>query len=210
MLRAENWSGVQSLERALIRSVTSSGFSDLAPLQIMDAGCGRGGALLRWIMWGADPRKCAGVDLVEEHIADARHRLPAEVDLRVGDGSSMPFGDDAFDITSQFTVLSSILDDGMQRAFAAELLRVTRPAGVILSYDFWLNPVNPSTRGIRLGRLRELFPGCKLLVQRITLAPPLARTLAPYSVVLCRILEALKVLNSHYLVAIRPSSKLEK
>jgi SAM-dependent methyltransferase len=207
ILKPENWIGVQALERALIRCFVKAGIHDLASVRLLDAGCGRGGTLLRWILWGADPRKCAGVDLVVEHITDARRRLPGEVDLRVGDGGALPFESGAFDVTTQFTVLSSILEDGMQLAVAREMLRVTRPGGVILSYDFWLNPTNPATRGVRIARLRELFPDCEVYIQHITLAPPIARRLAPWSPLLCRGLEGLKLFNSHYLVMIKSAHK---
>lgn len=197
ILGPENWVGIQALERSVIRALTKADFRQLDSVRLLDVGCGRGGALLRWILWGADPRHCVGIDLVEEHVSDARRRLPAGVDLHVGDGSTLPFERATFDVTTQFTVLSSILDDEMQRTVAREMLRVTKPDGVIISYDFWLNPTNPATRGVRISRLRELFPGCKLYVQRITLAPPLARRLAPWSSLLCRVLESLRLFNSH-------------
>jgi SAM-dependent methyltransferase len=204
ILRPENWIGIQTLERALLRSLAKAGMNDLSSARFLDAGCGRGGTLLRWILWGADPSKCAGVDLVEDHIIDARRRLPAAVDLRVGDGSVLSFSTGSFTVTSQFTVFSSILDEEMQRNVAREILRVTKSDGIIISYDFWLNPTNRTTRGVGVAKLRELFPGCKLSVKKITLAPPIARRLAPLSPMLCRWLEGIRIFNSHYLVVIRP------
>jgi hypothetical protein len=84
------------------------------------------------------------------------------------------------------------------------MLRVLRPSGLILWYDFWLNPVNPQTRGIRPAEIKRLFPNCRYEFHRITLAPPIARRLVPISWGLCLFLEGLKIFNSHYLVAIRP------
>jgi hypothetical protein len=86
---------------------------------------------------------------------------------------------------------------------AQELLRVTRPGGMILWYDFWLNPSNPQTRGIRPAEIKRLFPGCTFRFERITLAPPLARRLVPLSWGLSLLLEGVKIFNTHYLVAIR-------
>ena len=77
---------------------------------------------------------------------------------------------------------------------------------MILSYDFWLNPTNPQTRGIRPAEIKQLFPNCHYEFHRITLAPPLARRLAPVSWGLCLFLESLKIFNTHYLVAIRPNT----
>ena len=110
------------------------------------------------------------------------------------------------------TAISSILDPLIRRNICAELLRVLRspdpasgkPGGMILWYDFWLNPINPQTRGIRPAEIKRLFPNCLYEFHRITLAPPIARKLAPISWGLCLFLESLKIFNSHYLVAIRP------
>jgi len=93
--------------------------------------------------------------------------------------------------------------------------RVLKPGGMILSYDFRLNPINPQTRGtsyfsIRPAEIKQLFPNCGYEFHRITLAPPIARRLVPISWGLCLFLESLKIFNSvpfgdtHYLVAIRP------
>ena len=70
-------------------------------------------------------------------------------------------------------------------------------------YDFWLNPTNPQTKGIRPAEIRQLFPGCRCSFQRITLAPPLARRIIPLSWGLGLLLEGLKLFNSHYLAAIQ-------
>jgi hypothetical protein len=83
-------------------------------------------------------------------------------------------------------------------------LRVTRPTGLIIWYDFWLNPANPQTRGIRPAEIRRLFPKCLLRFHKITLAPPITRRLAPFAWGLCLFLESLKIFNTHYLVEIKP------
>jgi hypothetical protein len=83
------------------------------------------------------------------------------------------------------------------------MLRVVKPNGLILSYDFWWNPTNRQTRGLRPRELREAFPGCRCTFERITLAPPVARRLAPFAWGLCLLLESLKLFNTHYLAAIR-------
>jgi len=89
------------------------------------------------------------------------------------------------------------------------MLRVLKPNGIILWYDFWLNPTNPQTRGIRPKEIRELFPNCNFEFHKITLAPPIARRIVPLSWGLALFLEGLKIFNSHYLVVIRPLKKTE-
>jgi SAM-dependent methyltransferase len=197
---------MQEQERAVMRLVQRAGLGDLSEMKVLDVGCGGGGQLLRWIGWGVPPAHCAGIDLLADRVESARQRLPAGVEIRQGDATHLPFADGSFDIVTQFTVFSSILDSRMKRAVAAEMLRVLRPAGLIVWYDFWLNPTNPQTRGIRPPEIRALFPGCRFDFQRITLAPPLARRLAPVSWLLCEVLSRLKLFNSHYLVGIRKAS----
>lgn len=207
ILRRSNQLVVHGIERALFNAFRRVGWLDLGSCRFLDVGCGTGGTLLRWIQWGASPENCYGIDLVPHRLEQAKQRLPEAVHLFNGDASGLPFPDHTFDVTSQMVVLSSVLDDGMQEAICREMIRVTRPAGIILSYDFWLNPTNPATRGVRMARLRELFPGCSFYTQRITLAPPIVRRLASFSPLLCRGLEGLKLLNTHYLVLIKPPQK---
>ncbi len=82
------------------------------------------------------------------------------------------------------------------------------PAGKARQYDSWLNPTEPQTRGIRPAEIKQLFPNCRYEFHRITLAPPIARKLVPISWGLCLFLENLKIFNTHYLVAIRPFSRV--
>jgi hypothetical protein len=82
--------------------------------------------------------------------------------------------------------------------------RVVRPGGAILWYDFWLNPVNRQTRGIRPSEIRSHFPRCRFSFERITLAPPLARRLVPLTWTGAQLVEKLRLFNTHYLAIIRP------
>jgi hypothetical protein len=89
---------------------------------------------------------------------------------------------------------------------AEEILRVLQPQGVLLWYDFWLNPTNPQTKGIPPKEIAALFPQCVLEFHKITLAPPLARRVVPFSWPLAMMLESTKFFNSHYLVFIQKES----
>ena len=82
------------------------------------------------------------------------------------------------------------------------MVRVLRkPNGLIVWYDFWVNPRSSETRGIRRAELKRLFPGCTLDIRSLTLAPPIVRRLAPRSRLACDALEGLHFLNTHYLVS---------
>ena len=95
----------------------------------------------------------------------------------------------------------------MKQKIASEMLRVVNDNGMILWYDFWLNPTNPQTRGIRPKEIKQLFPNCSFNFHKITLAPPIARRVVPVSWMLALFLENLKIFNTHYLVAIQPEIK---
>ncbi len=101
-------------------------------------------------------------------------------------------------------MFSSITDEAICYTVAKEMLRVVKPGGMILWYDFWTNPMNKATRGIRAKEIRKYFPNCRFNLERVTLAPPLARGLVPVTWVGAELLEKLRLLNTHYLVAIRP------
>ncbi len=146
------------------------------------------------------------MDLLRWRIEGAKRELPS-VSVVQADGRHLPYREKSFDLVMQFTVFTSILETSMRRAFASEMLRVVQPAGMILWYDYWLNPINHEVRGIRAKEVRSLFPNCKFRFKRITLAPPLTRWLAKYSWIGCHFLESLRILNTHYLVAIRPGVK---
>ena len=84
------------------------------------------------------------------------------------------------------------------------MLRVLKSGGSILWYDFFLsNPRNPDVQGIGRNEIFRLFPGCEVISRRLTLAPPLARFLAPRSWPLCSFLARLRFLDTHYLALIR-------
>jgi SAM-dependent methyltransferase len=136
-------------------------------------------------------------------IGRARERLP-DADIRQGNGESLPWADGSFDLVLQSTVFTSILDGAMRATVAGEMARVLSPSGAILWYDFFRdNPRNPDVRGVGSDEIRRLFPGLDVSLRRITLAPPIARRVAPRSWVGAATLEAMRALNTHYLGMLR-------
>ena len=110
------------------------------------------------------------------------------------------------------TVFSSILDGRVRSILADEITRVLAPGGAVLFYDFaWNNPRNPNVRKVSQRELPRLFPHLSGFVRRVTLAPPIARTVATRSWLLAQILEAVPLLRTHLLgvlVKARSSSSL--
>ena len=191
---------------ACVRELTRARLFPLTGLRVLDVGCGRGSWLLEFCQWGAFPEDLAGIDLDDNRIAEARRYLPT-ADLRVGDARHLPWPDARFDLVTQFMVFTSILHQGVKRKIASEMRRVLKPGGVILWYDFrYDNPRNPHVRGIGAREIRSLFPGCTVRLRRVTLAPPIARRLVPFSWTVAYLVEKLPLLRTHYLGVIYKSS----
>jgi demethylmenaquinone methyltransferase/2-methoxy-6-polyprenyl-1,4-benzoquinol methylase len=155
-------------------------------------------------------------------VAAARERDP-RLELVAGDASRLPWEDASFDVVTQFTCLSSVLDAGLRQAIAAEMWRVARPGGAIVSYDMSGAPVavrilrgtaalrrrgappaGTPTTPIALAELERLFPGAPLAARRVTLSTDVA-ALAERSRPLSQLLGALPFLRTHLLaIAGRP------
>lgn len=196
---------IQQRQRAVLELLRREKLAPLAGQRILELGCGSGGVLREFLWYGAAPASLHGAELLDWRLAEAKTATP-QLPLVNADGQRLPYRDACFDLVAQYTVFSSILDAQVKRRVAAEMRRVVRPAGLILWYDFWINPLNAQTRGLRKAEIRALFPGCQFAFRRITLAAPLARWCAPYSWLACYLLERLRLFNTHYLVAIRPLS----
>ena len=198
-----NLFAIHQRQRAVLVALKKNGYTDLAGLSVLEMGCGSGGVLAEYLGFGASPEKLHGVDLLLDRLLHAHHLLPGS-GLANADGQSLPFPARSFDLVLQSTAISSILDAELRRKICPEMLRVLKPAGIILWYDFWLNPTNPQTRGIRPAEIRRLFPDCTYEFHKITLAPPIARRVVPFSWGLALFLEGLRIFNSHYLALISP------
>lgn len=193
---------VHERERALRRWLLSADVGHPRDLTVMEFGCGTGGWLESFLRMGFEPEHLHGLDLLADDIARARHRLPSSVRLTVGDAAEISATGEQFDVCTQATALSSILDPVVQRQVADTMWQLTRPGGGVLSFDFaYSNPANPDVVGIPVRRLRELFPHAgKPVVQRLVLAPPIGRRVARFGHLAYDSLNALPVLRTHRLV----------
>lgn len=195
---------MQEVERTLLTLLSKNGIDSLAGKTMLDIGCGTGSWIQEFLKLGATPENLAGIDLLDWRVDAARRICPASVRLECGSAQKLEFSDRSFDMVSQFVMFSSILDPNIRQQVASEMFRVLKDDGCIIWYDFFRNnPRNNDVKGIDEHDIRQLFPGCRIELRRITLAPPLIRLLAPYSWLLCYVLEKLKLFDTHYLGLIR-------
>jgi ubiquinone/menaquinone biosynthesis C-methylase UbiE len=194
-------------ERALVQLLAEAGQTPLAGKRLLDVGSGEGDWLALFEGMGARRADLAGIDLDPARVAAATARLPG-ADVRPGDAGALPWADASFDLVSQFTVFTSILDGALKRRVAAEMTRVLKPGGRIVWYDFsYDNPRNKNVRGVSRRELAALFPGARFMLRRTTLAPPIARRLVPRSWTAAALIESLGVLNTHWLGLIEPRGR---
>ena len=195
---------IQQRSRNVLALLRKSGFEKFSDYKILEVGCGTGGVLLEYLAFGANSCQLHGCDLMPHRLQYAREKLPSELPLVAANGQHLPYRSQAFNLVMQYTVFSSILSAEIKRDLAEEMRRVLKPGGMILWYDFWLNPTNPQTKGIRPLEIRQLFPSCRIELHKITLAPPLTRFLVKVSWMMCLVLEKCLVFNTHYLAMITP------
>ena len=195
---------MQERERRLLTLLRRHGFTLLDRYKILEIGCGTGYWLREFIKWGARPEHIAGVDLLSDRVTEAKKLCPEAVQILCGSAAELAFPSETFDLVLQSTVFTSVLDANMKHQMAAEMLRVVKPDGCILWYDYRVNnPWNADVRGINRREIAQLFPGCPMQLHGITLAPPLVRLLAPYSWLTCYVLGKVSWLCTHYLGVVR-------
>jgi ubiquinone/menaquinone biosynthesis C-methylase UbiE len=195
MVQHREWEIVKMLKRAGIRTLQDK--------KILDVGCGDGRELINLIRYGAKPENLYGIDLIEDRIIEAK-KLHPFINFISGDASTLPYFNEYFDIVMQFTVFTSILDKNMKKKIAEEMIRVLKPDGIILWYDYYVNnPRNPDVKRVSKKDIYDLFPNCEIYLKRIILAPPITRLIARRSQLVCYILEKLKIFNTHYIGIIK-------
>jgi SAM-dependent methyltransferase len=208
---------MQGIEWELLKELTRAGVA-LPGAAVLEVGCGGGYFLGRFVDFGV--ARAAGIDLMEDRIAGARERYPT-LELVAGDAAALPWEDGSFDLVSHFTCLSSVLDPALRRAIAAEMWRVCRPGGVIVSYDMRTTPAviralgrwpvrragadgrpPTATTPIDVGELRALFPDGELQARTVSLNLDLAR-IAGRGRLLAQAAAALPFLRTHLLALVR-------
>lgn len=192
--------------RLVRRLLQSQGWLPLGDRRVLDVGSG-GGTELAWFReLGASESRLVGIDLLPERVEVARRTFP-NLEFHAGNAEHLPFPDGSFDLVVTYTIFSSILDPGMAANVASEIRRVMRPGGGLLWYDFrYDSPSNRNVRRVTAARVRALFPDLKGELIGLTLLPPLARRLGPFTPIAYPALALMPPLRSHLLGLLRKSS----
>jgi len=102
----------------------------------LDVGTGAGALA---ILLASVAREVVAVDLAPELLAEARKRVPANVEVLEADAMRLPFADGAFDLTGTLRTLHHVARPELA---LAELARVTAPGGTLLVVD-QIAPLDP-------------------------------------------------------------------
>jgi ubiquinone/menaquinone biosynthesis methyltransferase len=114
-------------------------------MRALDLACGTGDIAFTLATRGAD---VVGLDITHRMLQLARSKGRA-AQFVTGDMLALPFGDEAFDLVTTGYGLRNVPD--IPRAIA-EMQRVLKPGGTLLSLDF-NRPANPIVRGVYLAYL---------------------------------------------------------
>jgi len=176
---------------------------DLSALRAIDVGCGGGAFLRQLIDWGATPAHLTGTELQQDRLDLAGARTAPGVRWHLGQLDA--FAADSADLVSANTVFSSILDEDLRRALAAEMWRVLRPGGWALIFDFrYNNPRNANVRKVSEVELLRFWPAEKRRYRTLMLVPPLSRVIARLPWLVPELLAALvPPLRSHFIYMAR-------
>src|SRR2546430_7951089 len=121
--REANLFALHERERGLQNLLQEAELLPLTGKRLLEVGCGAGEWFATFHRFGLASSHLSGIDLDPNRLAAARDAAPG-ADLRVGDASSLPWGDECFDLVFQSTVLSSVLDEAMKQRIAGEMMRV--------------------------------------------------------------------------------------
>ena len=188
-----------------IRRILASAYPDgVEKVSLLETGCGNGQWLAEFQTFGFMPENLSGIELDGKRAEFAKRRIQGS-DIRHGNAAELPWQDDSFDIVFQSTVFTSVKDADTRKRIASEMKRVCRKNGFILWYDFiYDSPKNPDVSGVGKQEVAALFSPWTCEFRKITLAPPLARAIAPYSPLAADMVETFfPFLRTHIIAVIR-------
>src|SRR6266513_162870 len=152
--------------------------------RVLDVGCGEGDSLWVLLRLGFEPSNLSGVDIQEDKIIQAKARNPL-VNFECADATSLVFRDETFDMAMESMMFLQLTDDDVARRIASEMIRVTKPGGILLVSDWrYSKPGSKEFKGVSRKRIAELYQvGKQTRVRRTfrgALIPPVGRFLSKH------------------------------
>jgi len=128
--------------------------------------------------------------------------------LICGNAANLQFADESFDLVVLFECLCIMTDNATRMRMASEALRVLKPKGAILFYDFrYRRPeLGDVLRPLGKQEIRRLFPGCYFHLRSIHPFPPLSRKLAAITPAAWHLLNVLPAIRTSYVGTIKKRS----
>ncbi len=175
----------QSLARdaAMVRALGWIG-PDPHSARVLDVGCGDGDSLWILLRLGFEPSNLSGVDIQEDKILQAKAKNPL-MNFECASATSLAFLNDTFDISMESMMFLQLTDDDIARQIASEMIRVTKPGGILLVSDWrYSRPGRGEFKGVSRRRIADLYQVgrhtdvCRTF--RGSLVPPLGRFLSRY------------------------------
>jgi len=189
----------QHIERGL-----KTTYPDLTSITMLDIGSGGLSWTEEFVKLGISREKCIALDLLQWRLEEG-HDAGRDIKAVCASAAELPFSDGVFDLVTQLTLMTSVLEANTREAIVSEMKRVLRPGGYILWYDFrFNNPINRHTRAIGRREIEKSFDGWKIRIEKMTLLPPLARRFNDRWSVLLKFFYAFPILRTHYLAVIGP------
>ncbi|MGL4599579.1 MAG: hypothetical protein ACRCYO_18790, partial [Bacteroidia bacterium] len=185
---------------ALYAQVLKQTFTDLSKIKLLEIGAGGGHNLHFFHQLGIPMENLFANELLEDRQTMIRERFP-QMTLFAGDARDI---DESmqYDVIFQSTVFTSLPTDTLRNEIAVKMIRLVKPNGLILSYDFrYNNPNNKNVRAFTKKQIQETF-GKNAAIQfyPVTLAPPIGRRIGKLYTIVNTLFPFLR---SHLIAAIR-------
>ena len=94
-LRPDQYMTEQEKERIFLSILSRFDWAAIKTMKVLDIGCGGGGNILQFLRWGFLPENIKGSELMPDHCAHARHRLPAAVEIIEGNALDLRLPEDS-------------------------------------------------------------------------------------------------------------------
>lgn len=161
------------LNKKIVRMVSlldERGFA--ANARGLDFGCGQGWYLTRLAEQGYD---MSGVDISSNQVSKAMYYADTHgvrADIRVFNGTQLPFADKSFDFAYSINVFHHITDQTQRRKAIEEVMRVMKPGAVFFLQEVnILNPIFRFYMGYIFPILRPIDEGTEIWIKPDQLPP---------------------------------------